>query len=87
MADEYNVNCELTGAGAGYVKNDANRAYLRLQQGASSFSFRFEGSTSIEEVEGEDGEVKAIYDLQGRKLTEIAKPGFYIVDGEKVLVK
>ena len=26
-------------------------------------------------------------DLQGRKLTEVTKPGFYIVDGEKVLVK
>ena len=26
-------------------------------------------------------------DLQGRKITEITKPGFYIVDGEKVFVK
>ena len=87
MADEYNANCELTGADAGYVKNDANRAYLKLLQGASSYSFRFDGTTGIEDVKTENGEVKAIYDLQGRKLTEITKPGIYIVDGEKVLVK
>ena len=41
----------------------------------------------IDEVKTENGEVKAIYDLQGRKLTEVTKPGFYIVDGEKVFVK
>ena len=91
MKDEYDENCSLVPGGGtgGYVKCDANKAYLRIEEGAksSSFSFRYEGSTSIEEVEGESGEVKAIYDLQGRKLTEITKPGFYIVDGEKVLVK
>ena len=87
MADEYNASCEFVGTGAGYVKCDANKGYLKLpnQQGASSYSFRFEGTTGIEEVETE--EVKAIYDLQGRKLNEITKPGFYIVDGEKVWVK
>lgn len=26
-------------------------------------------------------------DLQGRKLSEITRPGFYIVDREKVLIK
>ena len=87
MADEYNASCEFVGTGAGYVKCDANKGYLKLpnQQGASSYSFRFEGTTGIEEVETE--EVKAIYDLQGRKLTEVTKPGFYIVDGEKVWIK
>ncbi|MBQ5645177.1 MAG: discoidin domain-containing protein [Bacteroidaceae bacterium] len=92
MKDEYDENCSLVPGGGtgGYVKCDANKCYLRIEENASpasSFSFRFEGSTSIDEVEGESGEVKAIYDLQGRKITEITKPGFYIVDGEKVLVK
>ena len=89
MADEYNEYCEFVGAGSGYVKCDANKGYLKLpnQQGASSYSFRYEGTTGIDEVEGENGEMKGIYDLQGRKLTEITKPGFYIVDGEKVFVK
>ena len=89
MQDEYNENCAFAGAGNGYVKCDANKAYLRIEEGAksSSFSFRYEGTTGVEEVKGENGKVKAVYDLQGRKLTEITKPGFYIVDGEKVWVK
>ena len=87
MAAEYDANCQLSNEG-GYVKCDANKCYLKIEDNASpasSFSFRYEGTTGIEEVETE--EVKAIYDLQGRKLTEVTKPGFYIVDGEKVLVK
>ena len=44
------------------------------------------GPTGIDEVEGESGEVKAIYDLQGRKVAEPTK-GIYIIDGKKVLVK
>ena len=90
MQDEYNENCAFVGAGSGYVKCDANKCYLRIEENASpasSYSFRFEGTTGVEEVKGENGKVKAVYDLQGRKLTEVTKPGFYIVDGEKVFVK
>ncbi|MBO7193138.1 MAG: hypothetical protein J6V47_02505 [Bacteroidaceae bacterium] len=43
--------------------------------------------TAIDEVKGENGKVKTIYDLTGRCVNEIAKPGIYIVDGKKVLVK
>ena len=43
--------------------------------------------TGIEEVKGENGEVKAIFDLQGRKIGAITAPGLYIVNGKKVLVK
>ena len=59
-------------------------------QSTSTFSFgRFdnEGTTGVEEVRTEDANVKGIYDLQGRKIDEITKPGLYIVDGVKVLVK
>ena len=90
MADEYNENCELAGSGAGYVKCDANKGYLKIDNSvspASSYSFRFDGTTGIDEVETENVEVETIYDLQGRKLTEITKPGLYIVNGEKVWVK
>ena len=43
--------------------------------------------TGIENVKGENGNVKAIYDLAGRKLEKITAPGLYIVNGKKVLVK
>ena len=42
--------------------------------------------TGIDEVKGENGEVKAVYDLTGRKVAEPTK-GIYIIDGKKVLVK
>ncbi|MBQ5896230.1 MAG: hypothetical protein IIW75_06655, partial [Bacteroidaceae bacterium] len=74
----------------GYIKCEGNKGYMKLSGAlgaSSSYSFRIEGSTGIEDVEGENGDVKAIYDLQGRKLTEITQPGIYIVDGKKVWVK
>ena len=72
--------------------NNANKAYLPASavptsaQDAASFSFRFPGTTAIENVEVEN-EVKVIYDLTGRKVETISAPGIYIVNGKKVLVK
>ena len=78
-------------------KNNSHKAYLPKTAGmnAASYSFRFgEGTTGISEVKGEptvdasqNGEVKAIYDLTGRKVEAITAPGIYIVNGKKVLVK
>ena len=74
-----------------HIKCEANKAYFDVDaQGAnvSAFSFRYgEGVTGIDEVKGEDGNVKAIYDLQGRKLNDITQPGVYVVNGKKVVVK
>ena len=44
-------------------------------------------TTGIEEVKGENGKVKTVFDLSGRRLNEITAPGIYIIDGKKVLVK
>ena len=41
---------------------------------------------SIAEIANE-GAVKAIYDITGRKIENITKGGIYIIDGKKVLVK
>jgi hypothetical protein len=62
---------------------------LKVAPGAAlSASLRFEeGTTGISEVKGENGEVKAIYDLTGRRVEAITAPGIYIVNGKKVLVK
>ena len=69
--------------------NNANKVYLPKRAGmnAASYSFRFEeGTTGVENVEVEN-QVKAIYDLTGRRVEAITAPGIYIVNGKKVLVK
>lgn len=74
----------------GYIRCSANKIYMRVQENnaQNAFSMRFAGATTgVDEVNGENGEVKAIYDMQGRKLTEITMPGMYIVNGKKVMVK
>ena len=74
--------------------NNASKAYLPASavpaaaQGAANFSFRFgEGTTGVEEVKTENGNVKTVYDLTGRRVEAITAPGIYIVNGKKVLVK
>ncbi|MBO7193510.1 MAG: discoidin domain-containing protein [Bacteroidaceae bacterium] len=70
--------------------NNSHKAYLPKTAGmnAASYSFRFgEGTTGIEEVKTENGNVKTVYDLTGRRVEEITAPGIYIVGGKKVLVK
>ena len=69
-------------------QNNSHKAYLYVANAsdAASFSFRFPGTTEIENVEVEN-EVKAIYDLTGRRVEAITAPGIYIVGGKKVLVK
>ena len=74
--------------------NNAYKAYLPASavpaaaNNAASFSFRFgEGTTGISEVKTENGEVKVIYDLTGRRVEAITAPGIYIVGGVKRVVR
>ncbi len=46
-----------------------------------------DAGTAIDEVKGENGKVKVIYDLTGRRVDAITAPGIYIVNGKKTLVK
>ena len=65
----------------------AGKCWLALPAALQgSASFRLDGTTGIAEVKGENGEVKTVYDLQGRKVENPAK-GIYIVNGNKVVVK
>ena len=78
-------------------QNNSHKAYLYVAgtNNTASYSFRFgEGTTGVEEVKAEptvdasqNGEVKTIYDLTGRRVEAITAPGIYIVGGKKVLVK
>lgn len=95
MYKEFNADGVSQGTtdDGGHIKCSANKIYMALPNSDSNpvtmFGMRFidDSATGIEEMKGENGEVKAIYDLQGRKLTEITEPGMYIVDGKKVYVK
>ena len=90
------VQLSSTSGSASVFLNNAYKAYLPASavpaaaNGAASFSFRHgEGTTGVEEVKTENGNVKTIYDLTGRKLKgeNGNLKGVYIINGKKVLVK
>ena len=72
----------------------AGKAYLQIPTAwlpataQKSLSVRFDDgeTTDIDELKGESGEVKTIYDLQGR-VVENPTSGIYIINGKKVVVK
>ena len=72
----------------------AGKAYLQIPtawlpataQKSLSICFDEGETTEIDELEGESGEVKTIYDLQGRAV-ENPTSGIYIIDGKKVVIK
>ena len=77
--------------GTTHVKLAANKAYLKLggnsQGNISTFSFWFtEGATGIFGTADENPLEGTIYDLHGRKLSEINNPGYYIINGKKTYV-
>ena len=97
--EEFDENGDLYDGGnndlGGHVICKANKAYIVLRgdeaANASSLLFNFRpGTTGIVPVGvrgAETNSVNAIYDLQGRKLSEMTQPGIYIVNGKKVMVK
>ena len=72
----------------------AGKAYLQIPTAwlpataQKSLNVRFDDgeTTDLDEVKGQNGEVKTIYDLSGR-VVENPTSGIYIIDGKKVLVK
>ena len=77
--------------------NNANKVYLPVEtpvveengEPAQALSFRFrgkgQGTTEIEVPATNDQQPAVIYDLTGRRITEIVEKGIYIVNGKKVL--
>jgi hypothetical protein len=78
----------------------ANRAYLEIASEAEAegeaesapairvvFGGTSDNVTGIENIAIEAESVKAVFDLQGRRVLNMNRPGLYIVGGKKVLVK
>lgn len=63
----------------------ANAAYIYVEGGASALSIRREGATDIEESEFSIQDSELIYDLMGRRVTEMQPGRMYIVNGRKVV--
>ena len=79
------------GSSAWYINPDAWNYILTKPYSWGGSVWNFEKSdvqveTSITEVKGESGNVKTVYDLQGREVTAPNK-GIYIVNGKKVVIK
>lgn len=64
----------------------ANAAYIYVEGGASALSIHREGdATDIEESEFSIQDSELIYDLMGRRVTEMQPGRMYIVNGRKVV--
>ena len=73
-----------------YNQSGKGRIYTRKSYWKLELIGTEEGSlTSIIEIETEATKpaIEGIFDLTGRKLEEITKPGIYIINGKKTLVK
>lgn len=91
------VNENITTNEGGHIMCNANKAYFVMpydkETNTTSFSLRYDGdftTTDIERIEDAANDadvVDSIFDLQGRKLSEITEPGIYIINGKKVSVK
>lgn len=87
----------------GSFLNNANKAYLLIDNnklglsddeldtsvdGAQlSLRFNFGGATDIDKVNTESYNTPVIYDMYGRKVQQIMRPGLYIINGKKVMMK
>jgi hypothetical protein len=65
----------------------ASNGRYKFTDDAPFYPIKSTNETGISEVKGENGNVKTIYDLTGRRIEAITAPGIYIVNGKKVLVK
>lgn len=85
--DQYTL---LTPIVEGYSVKESDAVYEELAYVAKNIAITVTytqgNNTGIDNVQGENVEVKGIYDLQGRKVENPVK-GIYIVDGKKMLVR
>ena len=70
-----------------YIPNGTKSFYDKREPWNLFFYIVEMDFTGIDEVKSENEKVEGIFDLSGRRITEISEPGLYIINGKKVLVK
>lgn len=81
-----------SGSNTTFFRNASHKAYMKVagaaQTAGYSFSFDWNGTTGIENIEGATEATNAvIYDITGRQIKAIVTPGIYIINGKKTFVK
>lgn len=88
MVPAYNKALSFVGLSAsGSDKLPANRVFFTTQEAAGSYTCHMTPVAVDKVVADTPADQDMIYDLFGRRLTRMTKPGVYIVNGKKVLVK
>ena len=65
----------------------ASNGKYKFSEEAPFYPIKSTNETGISEVNSEDGKIKGIYDLQGRKVITPVKGGIYIKDGKKFIAR
>jgi hypothetical protein len=65
----------------------ASNGTYKFTDDAPFYPIKSTNPTAIEEVNAENGKVKTIYDLQGRKVAAPVKGGIYIQNGKKFIAR
>ena len=68
-----------------YYNSSYSSAFYIVATGTAAKGSRIEGTTAVEEVTVERVADDAIYDLTGRKVTEMRAGEIYIQNGKKIL--
>ncbi len=85
-------DCYQKGIGNGSCNEVATIDKYLIKNGAKYncsllFTPVMDTETGISEVKGENGKLTGIYDLQGRRIETVSRPGIYIINGKKAFVK
>ena len=84
-----NIYSMLTPIFDGYTLTESNADYDELARVSKNIDITLtytKNDTGITEIRGENGDIKTVYDLQGRRINNSTR-GVYIVNGKKVFVK